>query len=105
MRRETLEVVGSRINSEVKYLEAECLPEHEAALAEILTGLTNCLGESTPRRKKAFMSRVSRLMGAVRTKRRNDDTQVSLLKRPFAGVRFHHDAPVHYYDISGLNEI
>merc|ERR1719234_7129 len=80
VRAEGREAVRVRVSSERKYLEAECLPEHAAALDEILRGLTAHL-DSSPARKKAFMARVAVLNRSVRAKRKNDDIQGQVIMK------------------------
>jgi len=73
-RKERLESVVGRINSEVNFLAKQCQPNLARDLEEILVDVTANL-DSSPARKKAFMARVTRINQAFRTKRKNDDTQ------------------------------
>ena len=74
-RKERLESVVGRINSEVNFLAKQCQPNLARDLEEILVDVTANL-DSSPARKKAFMARVTRINQAFRTKRKNDDAQV-----------------------------
>merc|ERR1719383_258928 len=79
-RKEFRESIAARVDSELKYLEDNCLEDHARALEDILHGLTAHLDQS-PARKKAFMARVAKLMTCFRDKRRNDETQGQAIMR------------------------